>query len=119
MRRQRLVAIFASLVCAAAGAVLPSTGCGGSGVTPVCTYPDGALDPEAGCGTPVEAGPIFADSSEDALADHSPASEDAPGDTNLAAVDASDASESVDADAHVTDATEDAHIEDAHSDSKG
>ncbi len=129
MKRHRLVAVVAALACAAVGAVLPSTGCGGSGFTPTCTFEDGAANVEAGCGTPVEASSLFTDSAGDSPEDQgTPQGDDAPADTNPAsgddAADASDGSHS-DADAHVTDAHEDAHdaadahIQDAHNDSKG
>ena len=124
MRTQRIAAIVASLVCAAGGAVLAAAGCGGSGTTPVCLYDDGAIDPEAGCGTPIEAS-VLSDSADDGVMDQAAQStEDAATDTNLPP--ATDASEGgnvdVDADAHVVDANEDAHdahIVDAHSDAKG
>jgi hypothetical protein len=120
VKKHRVVAIVASLACAAAGAVLPSTGCGGSGFTPVCTFEDGAINAEAGCGTPVEASALENDSSNDSPEDQgNPASDDAPDDTNPPPdEDASDAGHE-DADAHVADAHEDGHIQDAHSDSKG
>ncbi len=39
----------------ALAALAPASGCNGTGVTPMCDYPDGANNPEAGCGALVEA----------------------------------------------------------------
>ena len=48
----RLAVLMATLACAGAAVATSGAlnGCNGSGVTPVCTYADGADDPEAGCG---------------------------------------------------------------------
>ncbi|HEY2510759.1 MAG TPA: hypothetical protein VGI39_07885 [Polyangiaceae bacterium] len=48
----RLAVLFATLACAGAAVATSGAmgGCNSSGVTPVCTYADGADDPEAGCG---------------------------------------------------------------------
>jgi hypothetical protein len=120
VRRRRLAAVAIALGLAAGASSLPSAGCNGTGFTPVCTYQDGAYDPESGCTEPVEAASL-----EDALADQgSPAPEDGGQDSTVDAADAgnrADAADSGDAEkAADADAGEqDAHIADAHFDAKG
>jgi len=63
----RLSSVFAVLGCLAAGALASAAGCNGTGTTPVCTYADGANDPDAGCGVLVEAsaeGSLVVDASQ-------------------------------------------------------
>jgi hypothetical protein len=55
VHRVVLVASMAGLLGAAAFA--PAAGCNGTGVTPTCDFPDGATNPESGCGELVEAAP--------------------------------------------------------------
>ncbi|MGO8996140.1 MAG: hypothetical protein ACLQVI_22745 [Polyangiaceae bacterium] len=118
MKPHRMTVLIASLGCAVMGALAPAAGCNGTGVTPMCDYPDGANDPESGCGELVEAAAF------DGLAVEEPAPvTDAPGDsptdspagkpdasdattppTDASKPDAEDASDS-----HVADANHDAH----------
>lgn len=118
MTRRRLAAVAVALGLAAGASSLPSAGCNGTGFTPVCTYQDGAYNPESGCTEPVEAAAV-----EDALANQgSSQPEDGGQDATVDAADAggADAADSGDAEkAPDGDAGEqDAHITDAHSDAK-
>ena len=90
MKPSRLVALAGVVAFVAVGALLPAAGCAGTGTTPMCDYPDGANNPESGCGELVEAsaGDVSTDGSEDAA----PAA-----DSHAPIVDASDASLPVDA----------------------
>lgn len=124
MKRRKLVAVALSLALAGVAAVVPSAGCNGTGVTPVCDFPDGAYDPESGCGQAVEAA-VPEDAPED---QGSQGTEDASADTNPPSEDASDGGHPSEMDATdaadvetVTDADageHDAHIADAHADAK-
>jgi hypothetical protein len=49
IRSAARVALLGSLACSGL-ALLVVAACNGTGTTPVCTFPDGADDPEAGCG---------------------------------------------------------------------
>jgi hypothetical protein len=64
VHRRRLAALLSALLCAGAAAALPGIGCNGTGTTPLCDFPDGANDPDAGCGELIEA--AAPDASEDA-----------------------------------------------------
>jgi hypothetical protein len=117
VRTHRFALLFATLGCLTLAAVAPAAGCNGTGTTPMCDFPDGANNPESGCGVLVEAAaPVDApaDGPADAVAD-TVAPIDSP-------VDSSDATAPDAADAHVHDAaadSADAHIQDARSDAKG
>ena len=117
MRAHRLALLLGTLGSLALGAVAPAAGCNGTGTTPMCDFPDGANNPESGCGVLVEAAASAdapADGPADAVAD-TLAPVDSP-------VDSADATAPDAADAHVHDAaadSADAHIQDAHSDAKG
>jgi hypothetical protein len=126
LKRRKLAAVALSLVLAAVAAVVPAAGCNGTGVTPVCAFPDGAFDPESGCDQPVEASLP----AEDALADQgSQATEDAGVDGAAQGVDASDSATDSGSQMDAADAEKamdaadgeehDAHITDAHADAKG
>jgi hypothetical protein len=115
VRPHRVALLFAALGCFAIGAIAPAAGCNGTGVTPMCDFPDGANNPESGCGELVEA--AVPDGAEPDVVE-----EEAPPLDSSARADASDATVPVDAaDAHEPDAGDsgDAHIGDAHSDAKG
>jgi hypothetical protein len=96
-------------------ALAPAAGCNGTGTTPMCDFPDGANNPEAGCGVLIEA-------SADGLA-----AEDAPVTEDVTTPPQPDAQSGVDAQAAAPDAradaspdASDAHITDASADaSKG
>ena len=119
MKAHRIVFLFGALACAAVGAVAPATGCNGTGTTPMCDFPDGANNPESGCGDLVEAAA--------ALNDVVVATSDVvePADSPVEKTDAADATapESEDADKHdAHDAHEDAsdgHSLDGKADAKG
>jgi len=102
----RLGILVGALGCAAFGALAPAAGCNGTGVTPMCDFPDGANNPESGCGEIVEAAAEDAVTSEDAVA---------PVDSSVGSIDASDATTPPAADSGGEDAHDasDAHIEDA------
>ena len=110
--------LFAGLGCLAVGAIAPAAGCNGTGTTPVCDFPDGANNPESGCGELVEAA-----APDGAEPDVAAQDATAPVDSPSSKPDASDATVPEDAaDAHEPDAktdSGDAHIQDAHSDAKG
>ncbi len=55
MKAHRAVLLSGMLGLLAVAALAQAGGCNGTGVTPMCDYPDGANDPEAGCGTLLEA----------------------------------------------------------------
>jgi hypothetical protein len=114
---RRLVALVSVLGCVAAGALLPAVGCNGTGTTPVCDFPDGANNPESGCGELVEAAVEDA-FSEGAVEEGGPVVDSSVGG------DAADASLPVDAaDAGHADSGEhdagDSGITDAHHDGPG
>jgi hypothetical protein len=123
VKAYRLALLLATIGCLSVGALVPAAGCNGTGTTPICDFPDGANNPESGCGVIVEA----------SVSSDGPAPMDAPVADSIAPVDspagkpdASDATLPPDAaDAHVPDAGDtgadsgDAHIGDAKSDAKG
>ena len=122
MKAHRIAFLVGALGCAVVGAVAPATGCNGTGTTPMCDFPDGANNPESGCGELSEAAvgvvPNDVSSPEPDVVE--------PVDSPVEKPDASDAggSESQDAaDAHGgVDAHEDAsdaHELDGHADAKG
>jgi hypothetical protein len=83
----RLAALLATLACLAAGALAPVVACNGTGTTPMCDFPDGANNPESGCGVLIEA------SAADAMTGDV-VEEPTPG---TGAIDASDAAAPLDA----------------------
>jgi hypothetical protein len=108
----------------ALGALAPQAGCNGTGTTPVCDFPDGANNPESGCGELVEAAASADVTAADVVEEPAP-QPDAKADAKAdASIDASDAtvpptdSGSPDAPDDVHDASQD-HIGDAHHDAKG
>jgi hypothetical protein len=117
---RRLTALFAALACAAVGGVAPALGCNGTGTTPLCTYPDGADDPEAGCGELVEAAALPGEDANNDVVETDTSAPDvsAPDaghdatDSAPPGVDAADASDAHHPDAHDTGA-------DSHADAKG
>jgi hypothetical protein len=120
VRVHRLAFLLVGLGCVAVGVFAPSTGCNGTGVTPMCDFPDGANDPEAGCGEVLEGSVPFTD--DVATGDVS-----APVDASGKADAGTDATQPVQdssappVDAH-PDAHEDggdAHVADAKEDAKG
>jgi hypothetical protein len=113
VKPHRLVLLAAMAGCVGLGALAPSTGCNGTGTTPTCDFPDGANNPESGCGELVEAAPPSADGTAPDVVE-----EPAPkGDGPIGNPDASDATLPEDAaDSSIPDA-HDAH-EDT-SDAKG
>ncbi len=116
MRRRRLAALALALGLGAGASLLPSAGCNGTGFTPVCTYQDGAYDPESGCTEPVEAAV-----SEDAEPDQGAMPPEDGGQDATADADAASAADAADAAEKGPDADageHDAHITDAHSDAK-
>jgi hypothetical protein len=55
VKAHRLVSVVVALGCLGTGALAPTAGCNGTGTTPMCDFPDGANNPEAGCGVLIEA----------------------------------------------------------------
>jgi hypothetical protein len=112
VKAHRLAILFGALGCAALGALAPATGCNGTGVTPMCDFPDGTNNPEAGCGELVEA--AAEDAQQTADTEQPPVV-----DSSIGAMDASDAKttpvmdSAVGEDAHDASDAHDAHIEDA------
>jgi hypothetical protein len=117
VRRRRLAALAVALGLGAGASLVPSAGCNGTGFTPVCTYQDGAYDPESGCTEPVEAA-----AAEDAEADQGATQpEDGGQDATVDAADSASVVDAADAGEKAPDADageQDAHISDAHSDAK-
>jgi hypothetical protein len=114
----RIALLVATIGSLAVGAIMPAAGCNGTGVTPVCDFPDGANNPEAGCGVLVE-GSV----SDDVVAPADSPLGDSVGPIDSSKPDASDATAPDAADVHApadtgTDAG-DAHIGDAKADAKG
>jgi hypothetical protein len=112
VRPHRVASLVALLGCLALGALAPAAGCNGTGTTPICNFPDGANNPESGCGELVEAA---------AAADAQAPPVDAPSDTaapdSPVASDATVPDAGADADAHVPDTgTSDVHVVDANAD---
>lgn len=59
------------IACLGMAGFASEAGCNGTGTTPVCTFPDGANDPEAGCGVLIEASaPVDGASPVDATSPH-------------------------------------------------
>jgi hypothetical protein len=120
---RRLSALLAALTCAGLGAVWPTAGCNGTGATPLCTLPDGADDPEAGCGELVEAA-TEGDGTADAVEETATGPDAQAPDTGLdSSIDSSDSgTPGVDAaDAHDANTADvhDAHVADSKADAKG
>jgi hypothetical protein len=110
-----LVTVSGSLAFVALG---PVAGCDGTGTTPMCDFPDGANNPEAGCGELREAAalPVDAEGTEDVETPDSSGEKVDAADASMPKEDASDAHVNA-PDAH-EDAS-DAHVLDAKSDAKG
>jgi hypothetical protein len=117
----KLGALAITLVLAGGAAAASFAGCNGDGVTPNCSLPDGAYDPESGCGQLVEAAVPF----EDAGADQTSPGVDSGTDSTAPPGDASDAGHDSGDGGHSGDASDsgfdssDGHITDAHNDAKG
>jgi hypothetical protein len=118
VKTHRLVLLAAMAGCVGLAALAPSAGCNGTGTTPICDFPDGANNPESGCGELVEAAPPPADvTSADVVAEAAP-----KGDGPIENADASDATVPDDGDSAVPDAHEDTsdaredHVTDAPED---
>ena len=93
MKPGRVSALLVVLGCLAVGVLAPAAGCTGTGTTPICNFPDGANNPEAGCGVLIEGSAGEAGVTVDA-----PASIDAAVDTGA---DRSDGGSTMDATAPV------------------
>jgi hypothetical protein len=106
------LAVSAWLALAGVGAVAalaPAAGCNGTGTTPMCDFPDGANDPDAGCGVLIEASTDGV-ATEDVVEDVTTFPDATP--DAATAQDAADAQVTSGADAsdaHVTDAATGAH----------
>ena len=122
MTPHRVVAVVAVCLSVGAAALAPAVGCNGTGTTPVCDFPDGANNPESGCGELVEA------AAEDAGLADGPLADSLVVDSHVGSADASDATvpDAADSGHAVTDSGDagdsgehDTGISDAHKDGPG
>jgi hypothetical protein len=120
VKGHRLALLAATCGSLALAAFVPAAGCNGTGTTPMCDFPDGANNPESGCGVLVEA--AASDAPVTPVTDAPTADSVAPTDSGGGKTDASDATVPDAADAHVSDTgtdAGDAHTGDAKSDGPG
>jgi hypothetical protein len=118
VKHRGLGSFFVALGCLAMGALAPTAACNGTGTTPMCDFPDGANNPEAGCGVLIEgsAPEGVPDVAEEPVPTPVP---DAGQDATSPHLPDSGAADSSVVDASVLDAPADAPLADAADDSSG